>query len=242
MSASQELNRFKETARFVANLRQRQSGSPLSSEQGLDAPLRLLRQFQSNRLAVTHADLMQSREYGPACRFFLSDIYAARDFSQRDQDIESLYELMHHFLPDFLLSLVRQTIPPNNLTNMLDQALLEVLVDDLEVTDEITAEQYAEAYRICDNYDERAYQIRLVGEVGRKVELGTRLPLVGMTLRLARGPARRAGWSEMQDFLERGYSAFNRMPRPGHFLETLQRRELHILDNIFTSRPDPFSI
>jgi hypothetical protein len=242
VAANSEFSRFKETARFVTNLRRHEAQDPSSSPRSLDAPLLVLRAFQSRRLAATHADLLKSRDYGPSCQFFLTDIYAPRDFSQRDQDIETLYELMHRFLPEFLLTLVRQTIEMNNLTNMLDQALLEALVDDLGMTDTLTAEQYAEAYRICDNYDERAYQIHLVREVGRKVELGMRLPLVGMTLRLARGPARRAGWNEVQEFLEKGYTAFKRMPDANYFIETLSRREMRILDNIFTGHPDPFTL
>ena len=61
--------------------------------------LRLLREWQSERLAHTHADLLADRRFGPACRFFLSDVYAARDFSQRDHDIERMYNSMRLVLP-----------------------------------------------------------------------------------------------------------------------------------------------
>ncbi len=72
------------------------------------------------------------------------------------------------------------------------------------------------------------------------VDRGTHIPLIGATLHLARHPARRAGWGELHDFLEHGYSAFKHMGRADKFLRTVQDREMGILDRIFASHPDPF--
>ena len=202
----------------------------------------LLRLWQSNRLERTYADLLASRRYGPACRFFLDNIYAPRDFSQRDHDIEYLYGVMSHFLPDFLLALVRNVVEINNLSNELDQALLRALVEDLGVKDTITEELYAEGYLICDNYDERARQIELLVKIGHEVDISTHLPLVGTTLRLARAPARRTGWGDLQDFLERGFNAFKHMHGAHEFLDTIYEREMKILDRIFEGMKEPFEI
>jgi hypothetical protein len=242
LSAPNEIGRLKDSLHFLANMQHRQAQKPFFSQAELDERLFILRAWQTQRLSQTHADLLASPDFGPSCRFFLSDVYAARDFSQRDHDIEHLYNLMSRFLPEFLLTLVHQAIEMNRLTNALDHALLKVLVEDLGMEEGITPQLYAEAYRICNNYDERAYQIQLIVEVGRKVELGTRIPFVGTTLRLARGPAKRAGWDELQDFLERGYTAFRRMPDAEKFLATLYTREMRILDNIFAHSPDPFTL
>lgn len=57
----------------------------------LDPGLAVLRAWQSQRLARTYADLLDDPAYAPACRFFLSEIYAARDFSQRDAGGEQLF-------------------------------------------------------------------------------------------------------------------------------------------------------
>jgi len=64
-----------------------------------------------------------------------------------------------------------------------------------------------------------------------------------VTLRLTRGPALRGGWDEMQGFLERGFSAFKQMgKKTGYFLDTLEQRELQILDQIFANADDPFDM
>lgn len=201
----------------------------------------LLREWQAARLRRTHADLLASRRYGPACKFFLSDLYAARDFSRRNQDIEYMYNLATRFIPDILLSLVKDAIEVFYLTEELDIALLEVMQGKLGMKDVITPEMYAEGYRLCDNYDQRVYQIDLLVQIGHKVEVGTRFPGTGLALRLASGPARATGWDELHDFLKRGYHAFKRLGKANTFLETIQRREMHILDRIYANDPRPFS-
>jgi hypothetical protein len=240
-----ETARFTETIQHLSRLRQYRLEQPPIGHTELDASLARLRTWQSARLAQTYADLLASHRYGPACRFFLSDIYAPRDFSQRDQDIEYLYTIMSGFLPEFLLKVVRKAIEMNDLTNELDLALARVLFEDLGVSGNgsgasITPQLYAKAYRLCDNFAERAHQIHLIGEVGRLVDRGTRIPLIGVTLHLARRPATRAGWAELHSFLERGYAAFKHMGRADGFLQTVQDREMGILERIYTHHPDPF--
>lgn len=240
MIANSEISKFKETIQFLSHLGEHAKHRLPNDMIELDASMELLRAWQSQRLERTYADFLSSPRFGPACRFFLTDIYAPRDFSQRDHDIEYLYGVMKRFLPDFLLGLVRNAIEMNALTNTLDHQLLAALVVDLDVRDTITPELYAEAYRICDNYEARKHQIELIIEVGRKVEKGTHLPLVGTALRLARGPANRYGWHELHDFLDRGFNAFKRMHGSREFLGAIQEREMRILDRIFANHPDPF--
>ncbi len=130
MSHRPDTERFTETIQHLSRLRQYRAQQPPISHVELDDSLARLRAWQSTRLARTHADLLASHRYGPACRFFLTEIYAPRDFSQRDQDIEYLYAVMSGFLPEFLLKVVRKAIEMNDLTNELDQELSRVLVED----------------------------------------------------------------------------------------------------------------
>jgi hypothetical protein len=234
--------RFTETIHHLSRLRQYRLSQPPISHAAIDDSMLILRTWQSGRLAQTYADLLDSHRYSSACRFFLDEIYAPRDFSQRDQDIEYLYAIMSSFLPEFLIKVVRKAIELNDLTNELDLFLSHTLVESLGVTDQITPELYAEAYRLCDNFEARLHQIDLIGEVGRMVDRGTRIPLVGVTLHLAKHPARHAGWGELHKFLETGYTAFKHMGRAEKFLNTIQERERIILINIYDNRPDPFLI
>lgn len=208
----------------------------------LSPEMTLLRQWQLERLTATHNDLLHSERFGPACAFFLSDLYAPRDFSQRDQDGEHVYEIMRTFLPDRMLQTVGLALELNRLTRSLDDDLLTVLVDQLGMTDQLSAELYAEAYRLCDNYGLRKQQIDMLMEVGLGVNKLARRPFAEQVLRLAHGPAYRAGWGELQDFLERGFVAFKQMKDARPFLDIVCGREHVILDQIYANRPNPFTI
>jgi hypothetical protein len=177
----------------------------------LDPPLALLRKWQSERLAHTYADLLADKRYRPACLFFLSDIYAPRDFSQRDHDVERIHAFLSRVVPAPMLQLLTDVVELNSLTQALDRKLVDVLVNKLNVTGAITPELYAEGYRICDNYAERVRQIDLITRVVAQVGEGARLRGVGTAMKLVGGPARRAGWAELYGFLERGYDAFRQM-------------------------------
>ena len=200
---------------------------------GLDPQLAMLRGWQANRLARTYADLLANPRYSPACEFFLSDIYAPRDFSQRDHDLERIYTFLSRVLPAPTLQLLTETVELNRMTNMLDHRLLRVLIDQLGVVDTLTPELYAHAYCICDNYAERVHQIELTQSILMQVSVGARQRLVGAAIKMAKIPAQRAGWVDLYGFLERGQHAFKQMKDAQTFVDTIIQREMSILDLIY---------
>jgi hypothetical protein len=209
---------------------------------GLDPHLALLRAWQSERLRRTYADLLNDKRYRPACLFFLNDIYAPRDFSQRDHDVERLHDFLSRILPPIMLTLLTQVVELNRLTNALDKRLAQVLVDKLGVTEELNPQLYAQGYRICDNYGERFRQIDLTTGVLEQVGAGAHLLVVGAAMRVLRGPAQRADWVELYELLEHGYTAFKQMKDVKTFVGVIQQRETRILDQIFAGAVDPFAV
>jgi hypothetical protein len=207
---------------------------------GLDPKLALLRVWQGERLACTYADLLDQPRYRYACLFFLDDIYAARDFSQRDHDLETMYDFIRRFVPDAVSRPAALTIKLHRMTEALDRQLLDVLVNQLGITDSITVEQYAEAYRRCNNYRERVEQIDAILKICEHIDAIVRNPVTGPALKIAKRPLRGAGYGEVVTFLERGYDSFKRMHGSRHFRKTLQERELGILDRFYAHDPDPF--
>ncbi len=206
----------------------------------LPPALALLRAWQAQRLTGTYSDLLAADRYRPACLFFLEDIYAARDFSQRDRDIERMYEFTRRFVPDSLLRPVAVTVELHQLTEALDQALIGVLIDRLGVTDQITPELYAEAYRLCDNYAERVHQIELIEDICERIDGIVRNPIAGPTLSMSRRPLHAAGYGELHEFLRRGYESFKRMHGSRHFRGAIRQRELGILKRIYAGDAAPF--
>ena len=212
------------------------------AEAALDPELAMLRTWQSQRLAQTYADILIDPHAGPACRFFLSDIYAPRDFSQRDHDVERIYAFLSRLMPAQTLQLLTDIIALNHLTNELDTDLCRVLAEQPGVTDAITPQRYAEAYRACANYQARVQQIDCITTVLTQVGAGARLGVVGLAMKLVRRPAQRAGWSELYDFLARGYAAFRQLQDVPTFVGTIAHRERRILDQLYSGNPAPFTI
>ena len=219
---------------------QKNGGVPpeVVAEIDLDPALALLRDWQVDRLKHTYADFLADPRYQPACAFFMSDIYAGRDFSRRDREFEHLYTLLSRILPEASLRVLHDAIHLNQLTSDLDNRLLRVLVDEMGMQGRLTAEMYTEAYRRCDNYAERMRQIGMLVAIVKEVGNAARLPLVGRSLRLARLPALRLGWGEVYDFLDRGYQAFRPMKDVGRLAQALDEREKRLLKQIYSDRTE----
>ncbi len=233
----------REAAQLLTHLVEARPGKHVKVEAGeLPPEIRLLREWQSTRLAWTHHDLLEHPRFRPATRFFLSDVYAPRDFSQRNYDIQKAYDAMRKAVPERVVHTLAETIELHQFTDELDAKLADALFDRLSMGDHITPQSYAEAYRICDNYDDRVRQIDMITKIGRSVDRIVRLPFIGLTLRLAHTPAHLAGWHELQGFLERGYAAFKHMKGAEEFLNTIETRETGILDRIYAGDPDPFDL
>jgi hypothetical protein len=203
--------------------------------------LRALQAWQSARLQRTHADLSADERYGPGVDFFIEDLYAPRDFADRDADIERAYPYMVRLLPRGVLDTAADAMHLYVLTRELDAAMVDALHGTLAVTT-IDEENYAEAYRVCDAYAERVEQLEIIASLAQRLDRHVRSPLILGTLRVTRGPAHLAGLGALQDFLERGVSAFHHMRGSQEFVDTVTRRERRILDRIFAGDADPFAL
>lgn len=207
---------------------------------GLSQQLKLLRAWQCQRIARTYADFANQPRYARGLEFFQSDLYAPRDFSQRDHDIEQAHELLSRVVPAPLLRMLTQSIELNHLTYHLDYALLDVLVRELGMHNEVSGEMYAEAYRRCDNYAARVEQIRLIGVILRQADDAVRFPITGAAIKLARVPVEKAGWNEMYDFLVRGYESFKQMRGAQAFIAAVETREKDLLARVYAGNKNPF--
>ena len=77
-------------------------------------------------------------------------------------------------------------------------------------------------------------------QLGAALDRYVRTPLIGTALKMMRQPARVAGYSALQDFLERGFAAFRRMGGADEFLAAVAVRETRLHDAIVAGANDPF--
>ncbi|SFU80624.1 FFLEELY motif protein [Pseudoduganella namucuonensis] len=211
--------------------RQADGGDP-----ALRAARLALKTFQSRRLAATHADLLDDRDSHAAVMFFLDELYGTHDLSQRDTDLERIAPTMQKVLPADALQTITEAMRLDALAERLDTAMARLLGPAFGEAD------YIEAYREAMERADRERQLDLVQALGDSLSELVRVPMLHGTLVLMRRPARLAGLGNLQQFLERGFSAFKRMRKPREFVDTIVRRERAILERLYARHPAPFEL
>ncbi len=207
----------------------------------LEAPMAALSKWQAERLKVTHQDLYQAPRYHEGLEFLLKDLYAPKEFTRRDDDLERVFPVAVKLLPDNLLYTVSLLVELNLLTQQLDKSLADILFNQLKVS-EISEASYCEAYRLCDNKAQRLHQTQLIANIGNDLDVYVKSRLVRFTLKITRSPAEMAGLGNLHNFLRRGFSAFQQMDGVDELLATIIRRESTILEAIYNNADAPLSI
>lgn len=203
--------------------------------------LPLLRQWQSRRLEAGFQDFLNDPTMRPAARFFLSDLYADRDFSARDRDAAKVLPMMSRFLPDTLLQAATDAIELAVLSHAFDLRLAEFLAQRPDPRRPISTTDYCKAYQSANYPRLRRHQIDLVLRVGYALDAAVRKHGVYKLLKAMRVPAQMAGLSELQKFLERGFTAFDALGGADSFLSRVANQELEVSRRLFAAHPQPFA-
>ena len=234
-----------------ARLRQR-IGHRLAWQQAINDPrreprnrlpqLRALQSWQARRLADSFTDFLADPRMRPAAEFFLTDLYGERDFSGRDRDVARVMPLMSRLLPDSLVAAAADAIGLAVLSHAFDLRMAEALAARPDPAAPITLADYGAAYRATGCPRLRRRQIEMILGVGWTLDAAVKKHGVYKLLRASRLPARAAGLSELQGFLERGFGAFDALGGAGDFLEAIGRREREASRRLFAGHPDPFGL
>jgi|TARA_R110000850_G_scaffold42609_5_gene109264 hypothetical protein len=198
-----------------------------------------LAQWQSERLKHSHKDLYCSPVYQKGLSFLFTDLYSDTDFSDRDRDLERIFPKMIKLLPSSVLETVCLLVELNMLTQILDQDLATKLFLDLSHAN-VNEQSYCEAYRLCNNEQKRAYQIKLTEDLGKKLDKYARSQVILYSLKLSRGAAESAGLSALHHFLSSGFKAFHSMQNIDILMSNIAHRETHFLQEIMSGNTQPF--
>lgn len=202
-----------------------------------DAKAQLLTELQSwqiDRLRRTYEDLYEQVRYRAATAFFIDDLYGVKHYRARDRDLWRAHQVLQMTLPRHALHTLISAVELDVLSQELDLAM----IDTLETRTPITLERYARAYRQVDDRKARERQIELLLYVGHELDELVKIPLIHTALRLAHGPAHVAGFGELQDFLERGFAAFEAMDGAKDFLDTIRARETKLMQRLLARAAD----
>lgn len=230
MKASEEI---REALARVAALRQAATGSG-----ELAQALQAVKHLQAQRFVGTYQDLLQHPIYGPSARFFLQELYSAKDYSQRDAQFSRIAGALERTFPAHILVTVLTLTKLHLQTEELDMALAQAWCHWGGLPD---AARYVAAWRSVGQRTARDWQLATVLDVGQTLGELTRKPGLKLLLRMMRRPAELAGLGSLQGFLEAGLDHFADMARQRdavtHFLNTIRTRESAWVEQLFDALP-----
>ena len=209
----------------VAAERQRRAAAP-----DLLAKVTALKAFQQRRFSHTYADLLQSRRYGAAARYFLDELYGPKDFGARDAQFARVAPTLARLFPSDVSGTVAVLASLHALSETLDTAMGEQLGDD-----RITPADYIAAWQGVGRAAERDRQIELTRDIAAQLDRITQVPLLRNALRLMRGPARAAGLGDLQRSLESGFDTFRAMQGADEFIAWIGERERALAAALFAA-------
>lgn len=200
-----------------------------------------LRRWQAARLAASFEGFMLDPKRKPAAEFFLTDLYGDRDFSRRDSDIARVAGKMQRLLPQTLLETLADAIELGALSHAFDLRMAEALERLAPRRKNLDDDLYGRAYREVGLPRLRAHQVDLIVVAGYGLGHALRTRGVATLLGVLRGPARAAGFGELQSFLERGFGAYAKLDDVGAFIADIERSEREVARRLFASHPEPFA-
>ncbi len=199
-----------------------------------------LRRWQSRRLEISFRHFLEDPERRPAAMFFLTDVYADRDFSRRDANVAQVLPMMQKLLPAKVLGTVADGIELGALTHALDLEMAEILARWAPASKRLDEPLYARAYREAGRRRLRARQIDLIERLGSGLSQAVAMPGLYTLLKLSRAPARASGLGDLQGFLERGFAAFVALGDGRAFVRDIVDSERQVSRRLFAGDPDPF--
>lgn len=220
----------------VSQLRAERASSP-----ALCQAVSSIKALQSRRFGGTYTDLLGDPGYAAAVRFFLAELYADRDFAERDAQFSRIASTLQKVFPAAVVSTACTLANLHALTEQLDQAVAKAHLADNRngLLDGAEALGYLQAWRTVGEQAQRRHQLATVLHIGHELARLTRTPGLRTLLKLMRKPANAAGMGALQQFLESGFDTFAALTRhPGGaqaFLDLIAQREGAWLDTLFHS-------
>jgi hypothetical protein len=227
----------------VQNLRLQCSLNPALAD-----ALRQIKGFQCHRFEHTYSDLLSGGPYQGATRYFLAELYGDRDYSERDAQFARIAGALQRLFPKAVVATAVRLAQLHALTEELDFQMAQALVAGGWQAGEMSPRDYVRTWGEVGRRPARMGQLQQVVHLGQDLDRLTRAPGLRMLLKMMRGPARSAGMSDLQDFLEAGFDTFADIERrsaaaggsasTAKFLTIIQERETHLIKELFDGQLD----
>jgi hypothetical protein len=188
--------------------------------------------WQLDYMLPFYEELRASDDYAAAVDFVVSDL-TGMGVSQRDHDIARIVPIMSKMLPEKALQVMASAMELNARVLDINLSICRDLFENKAFDTAISESDYRAACRKASSLDECLELVHLIEDVGRSLDHVIRIPMIGVTLRAMRAPARLAGFGALQVFLEKGYTTFIALEDVDQFLDDMTLRMTEVFTKIF---------
>jgi len=189
--------------------------------------------WQLNYILPFYDELRASHDYTAAVDFVVSDL-TGMGVSQRDHDIARIVPIMSKLLPEKALRTIASALQLNARVLDINLSVCRALYKERSLDADISEADYCSACRQASSLDECLELVHLIDEIGHSLDHVIRIPMIGVTLKAMRTPARLAGFGALQVFLEKGYTTFDALEDVDQFLDDVTLRMTEVFTRIFT--------
>lgn len=217
-------------------LRHTQRSNELHFQYARDSRLREIYQafidWQLDYLLQYFEDMQARPDQAAAVAFIISDL-AGVEISQRDQEFAKVVPMMVRLLPKNVLASAAAAMRLNASVLENNLAICQSIDAAHLLSGKVREREYAEACRCVTSYEECMELVGLTVELGHELQHAIEIPMIGVTLKAMRGPARLAGIGALQSFLETGFKTFAALENVDQFLSEIEQRMERIFRRIY---------
>lgn len=190
--------------------------------------------WQLGYLLPFFSDLYDQEGYAEAIDFTMSDL-AGIGISNRDRDLARAAPAITTMLPIGALATIAAAAEMNARVLEINIAICRALIVGNKLPVEITEYDYCVACREASSLEKCVELVHLITGLGHTLGSLVNIPVIGITLRAMRAPARAAGFGALQEFLEKGFRTFKQIPDVDHFLTEIETRMTEVFERIYTA-------
>ena len=210
--------------RFYALRRHRNPKSEFNQQ------LEKLQQFQVNRMRQTCLPLCGHVSEENLLEYILREMYNGLDLGTMGRNADKVVRFATKFVSD--KELMMSSMELNAVSGEIDEKLTEILFEKMAVS-HISEELYAAATVMADIQTMRERQISLVEKLSAGLDINSKSKVVYSAFKIAKTPAKLAGFGKYYDTLWNGFSVIRALESPEKVISKFMSAERAYLLSMF---------
>lgn len=211
---------------------------PYHQDDALNDTLTAVQAWQRARIQHTHQELFEQPKNKPMASYFLTQLYGGDEFKLLAQQLERILpkaKKLERLAKESALETASMAIQAAILAIELDLHLAQWLVaHELSVSEK----NIVTAYRAVNESDQRRMQIKHLKEVCHRTDKYLNSFMLRKAFAFSKNAAYRHNYQPLYDFIDAGFNAMKPLDSVSTFIDPFCRREMQIIDHIYTTDND----